>query len=911
MDNSALVVHGPSSFTSTGNGDISLDHNGNDFGGPVSMATNQNAILRDVDDLILGDVNVGGTLTVSTPGGSLSDVGTVNVLGNTTLNAFGHGVALNSTGNNFVGLVVAGSANALALSDVNDLTFTGGNVSALTLIAGGNLTQVGGSLTVSGATLVTGRNVRLVGPGNNFGTQVRVNATEDATIGDIDVGGVVIAQSSVGGDFDLDAWGPITQLGALTVGGTTNVTAVAGPVNLTFASNDFVGAVTVATPGTINVNDANTLFVGPLTALNTVNLNASAIVELVAPLDTAGNAVTLNSAAGPARIRDFANVAAGGQMISTNGLTVANGGTLSGNGLIDVGIGVAGLLIQSGGTLNPVGTLAVDGDLSMSAGSGLAIALNGTGAGQFDTLAVTGGVLLGNGNLSLTLGYMPAVNDAFTAILNDLADAVNGTFAQGAATIVGGATFGINYAADDGNDVRLTVMQVGSDPNNTAPTLSDVPVSAHRNEGEELAFTATAVDPDVGQTLTFSLVSAPTGAIIDPTSGEFTWTTNEAQGPETFVFNVRVSDGVDSTDATITVIVREINSAPVLAGVPASVTAVRGDPVTFAAIGSDDDLLNGVGNALTYSLIGGPTGAVIDPDTGVFYWEPPDSAAAPFADYHFSVRVVDDGVPAKSDTKSITITVLPSAMLGGALVIGGTAANDTITVNPSKDLLQLIVKLGKTTLGTYPLTDVTAGIIARGLGGNDKITIAPKIAKAADLYGGAGIDAITGGAGNDHLYGEAGNDRLTGGLGNDVLFGGVGNDVLAGGVGNDVLVGGSDNDVLTDTTGINILIGGAGADKLTGGIGDDLLIGGPTDFDADLIGLSDIFDEWTSLATYTERVNHLTFGGGLNGTTLLSPATVHNDFVKDALKGGKGIDWFVLSLLDTHDIKAPEVPQWV
>ena len=47
-----------------------------------------------------------------------------------------------------------------------------------------------------------------------------------------------------------------------------------------------------------------------------------------------------------------------------------------------------------------------------------------------------------------------------------------------------------------------------------------------------LSFTATASDPDAPvNTLLFSLSGEPIGAIIDPNTGDFSWTPTEAQGP--------------------------------------------------------------------------------------------------------------------------------------------------------------------------------------------------------------------------------------------------------------------------------------------------------------------------------------------------------------------------------------------
>ena len=59
-------------------------------------------------------------------------------------------------------------------------------------------------------------------------------------------------------------------------------------------------------------------------------------------------------------------------------------------------------------------------------------------------------------------------------------------------------------------------------------------------------FTASATDPDLpANTLAFSLIGAPTGASIDPVTGEFSWTPAESQGPGVYTFTVKVTDNGD------------------------------------------------------------------------------------------------------------------------------------------------------------------------------------------------------------------------------------------------------------------------------------------------------------------------------------------------------------------------------
>jgi len=183
---------------------------------------------------------------------------------------------------------------------------------------------------------------------------------------------------------------------------------------------------------------------------------------------------------------------------------------------------------------------------------------------------------------------------------------------------------------------------------NNPPVLTGVPETVTVNERVLYTFDADATDRD-NDPLTFSLVGAPPGASIDPSTGVFSWTPTEAQGPGTYNFTVRVSDGLTDTDASITITVNEVNVAPVLTGVPATATIDELALYTFDADATDADIPV---QTLTFSLVGAPPGASIDPSTGVFSWTPTE-AQGPGV-YQFTVKV-SDGI---TDTDaSITITV--------------------------------------------------------------------------------------------------------------------------------------------------------------------------------------------------------------------------------------------------------------
>lgn len=82
-------------------------------------------------------------------------------------------------------------------------------------------------------------------------------------------------------------------------------------------------------------------------------------------------------------------------------------------------------------------------------------------------------------------------------------------------------------------------------------------------------------------------------------------------------------------------------------------TVEEGSLLSFAVTASDPDQ---GGQSLSFSLdAGAPAGAVIDPPTGVFTWQPGESAGP--GNYGVTIRVTDDGTPALSDSETITISV--------------------------------------------------------------------------------------------------------------------------------------------------------------------------------------------------------------------------------------------------------------
>lgn len=211
---------------------------------------------------------------------------------------------------------------------------------------------------------------------------------------------------------------------------------------------------------------------------------------------------------------------------------------------------------------------------------------------------------------------------------------------------------------DDGtgtlSDFEVVTITVGVAPNQP-PVLSAIG-NKTVNELTALGFTASATDPDGSDVVTYSLDSGfPTGASIGSSSGVFTWTPTEAQGPASTAITVRATDNGSpnlSDFEAITVTVNEVNVAPVVTS-PGNKTVNELVAIAFTVTATDSDV---PANVLTWTLdSGAPTGAAINSSTGAFSWTPTE-AQGPGV-YPVTIRATDNGAGSLSGTAAITVTV--------------------------------------------------------------------------------------------------------------------------------------------------------------------------------------------------------------------------------------------------------------
>jgi hypothetical protein len=197
------------------------------------------------------------------------------------------------------------------------------------------------------------------------------------------------------------------------------------------------------------------------------------------------------------------------------------------------------------------------------------------------------------------------------------------------------------------------------------------------NELATLTFTASATDADLpANTLTYSLIGAPSGAAINSTTGVFSWTPTEAQGPGSYMLTVRVTDSGTSPlsdDEQITVTVNEVNGVPTLAAIPGMTINEDAGTQTIlltgiSAGGSENQPIRVTASSNNTGLIANPT---------VTYTSPNNSGSLAFqtaADQNGSavvtVTVEDGGLDNNLNTAA------DNATLNRQFIVTVTAVND-------------------------------------------------------------------------------------------------------------------------------------------------------------------------------------------------------------------------------------------
>jgi fibronectin-binding autotransporter adhesin len=508
---------GASAFTIGGN---SFTLNGNITNNSSSLQTINNAMTFGARTFSggAGGLALGGTLTstgsitvnsgavalngaATIDGGAGSNNGFLTVAGNTslTINSGGSLTVLGTTNATKPGSIIGQNAAGTSTLTVNGGSFTVGGNTAFAL--GNNVNTATGVMTVSSGTATITAGSAVLQNQLNYIALGRDNATGILNLngGTLETGRQFVRDGSGGGtvgsgtaNFNFNG-GTLKALANQTSGNGWFETATTGNFQVVTTTVKAGGAKIDTNGFNTNINTAlvhdsalgatldgglaksglGTLTLGGAsTFTGAANINAGTLA-----LASTGSLTTNQISVANGATFDVSAVSGGysvgsGKTVTNNGtvngsFTVASGGTLNGTGTV-----TGNLTVASGGNVAPgnsPGVVTVNGNFDLQSGSTLNVELDGTSPGtEYDQLFVNGSVTLA-GALNLTANFAPVDGDLFFILVNDGADAINGTFAgllEGGTFNVSGQEYQITYQANfedtpsltGGNDVALVVV---------------------------------------------------------------------------------------------------------------------------------------------------------------------------------------------------------------------------------------------------------------------------------------------------------------------------------------------------------------------------------------------------------------------------------------------------------------------
>src|SRR3989441_290641 len=523
-----------------------------------------------------------------------------------------------------------------------------------------------------------------------------------------------------------------------------------------------------------------------------------------------------------------------------------------------------------------------------------------------DRMVLTAVVVTGPGHGTLT----PDADDSFTY--------------TPAANFNGSDSF--TYKANDGQaDSNVATVALTINPVNDAP-VPDPNANPTSAEGAPPVSTAGAsADDTPSGSLRFSLDGpAPAGAAIDATTGVFTWTATEPQGPAVYQLTIRVGDGALTDAKSFAVTVLEdttIDAGPGAGdGVPDEYRVVRsgGDLLVslhgsviftnpFASTPSltingstDDDTLIvdlGGGNPIPAGGIAYHGGGPGDHDALILENGSPETIAYTFIDASSGTVAVDGAVITYTGLEPITDRI--------------RTANRTFTFGPGADIITVTLGTAQSTIAsagsseTVTFANPTTSLTIAAGAGNDTVTIVAAQTPPFEVKvdGGSGVNSIQGAVVTTAIgTGTEGADVIevsesSGGAITVTVNGATSTFAAGTRVGVNALGGGGCGtprnlkvDAVVDAGAGNDVVDGSGviAGRLTllGGVGDDTLIGG---------GGGD--------RLHGGPGNGTTVGGAGNDTLVGGPG---NDRLiggvgDDAIAGGEGDDVVVWVCGDGND----------
>jgi len=432
--------------------------NGGSTGSLAGDVTDNTALVTNLSGAgtLAGTISGGGSF-VQNGSGAMTLTGDNTYTGGTSINAGTLQLGNGSTTGSITGNVINNGTLTFDRSDV--VSFDGVVSGNGALVQNGSGTIVlTGSNTYTGGTTIAAGTLQL-GNGGTTGS-ISGDVTDNGTLAfdhsdDVAFAGVV----SGSGSLLKSAADSLTLTGTNTYAGGTSLTA--GTLMLGNASAIGSGTLAMAAGTTLGFSSGFTL-------VNAISLSGDPTVNVASGLSTtlsgvisdgtqAGDLVKTGAGiltlTGANTYTGSTEVASGtldveGSVVSA--VSVDNGATLTGTGSTGDMTIASGALVSPGG--NSIGTLTVNGNLSVASGSSYQV--DATDTGSSDLIHATGTATLGGGSV-IALAAGNNWNAASKYTILTAGGGVNGTFG-GTTSNFAFLTLTLSY---DANDAYLTLAR--------------------------------------------------------------------------------------------------------------------------------------------------------------------------------------------------------------------------------------------------------------------------------------------------------------------------------------------------------------------------------------------------------------------------------------------------------------------
>jgi len=476
-----------------------------------------------------------------------------------------------------------------------------------------------------------------------------------------------------------------------------------------------------------------------------------------------------------------------------------------------------GTAVGSEFTLNGV-TTGAQGEVSIAArADGGFVAVWQDNSGQYGDASGSAIVLQAYDATGAAVGTPVLVN---TSVTGNQADPTVAVLADGSIAVSW-------ETPGPGGNTQIVTQRLVLDSAPTDASISGSTVPENSPNGTVVG-TVTGVDPDSGDTLTYSLTDDAGGAFtIDPNTGVVTVADSSQLDFESATskqITVRVTDAAGlSFDKTFTIAVSNVDEHPILNGTPGDdvITAPSNDTTTIYGGDGNDTLTGNGGNDTIYGGNGDDVLSGMDGDDTLYGGAGADDLYGGNGNDGLYGGDNNDRLYGGNDNDLLNGGEGDDQLYGGAgtdtlngnggndLLDGGTGADamaggagdDTYVVDNAGDTVTEAAGEGndtvRTSLDSYTLGNNLENLV----GTNNAGQTLTGNGLDNEISGANGNDTITGGGGNDTLEGNGGDDTIYGGPGNDRLDGGTGADTMVGSTGNDTYVVDDAGDVVTEAAG--------------------------------------------------------------------------------------------------------------